>query len=170
MAAKKKGGKKRGAHKRGNPSKKGGHRRRRRNPAEGFGDRAMKLAGGTLAALGAGTLVLIGISKIQPGQPISTYGIPALGFVAGAAIAKSHPMLGGGIALGSVAAPFTLPIASKLLATMQPASSTTTTMTTPASTAAATTQGIATAYRRRMMGMGAVHMGAVHMGRSRAYA
>lgn len=161
MAKKKGGGKKRGASKRKNPSKKG--TRRRRNPRGGFGDRAMSLAGGALAGLAAGALVLVGMSKFQPGQPISTYGVPAVGLLAGAGIAKSHPILGAGIAIGSVAAPFALPVTSKILAATTP-STTTTTTTTPTQTAA----GIASALRRGLpMGavyspMGAVHLGAVH--------
>ncbi len=168
--SKKRGGKKRAASRRNNPGRKHKGTRRRRNPSNGFGDRAMMLAGGALAALAAGAGVLVGMSKIQPGQPISTYGIPAVGFLLGAAVAKSHPVLGAGVALGSVAAPFALPLTSKLLAATTPATTTTTTTTQPAATtAAATTAGIAAASRR--LGLGAVHMGAVHMGQYRgAYA
>jgi hypothetical protein len=145
------GGKRRA--RRSNPSNP---RRRRRNPRSGFGDNAMKMGGVALAALAGGALVLVGMSKIMPGQAISTYGVPAAGLLIGAALYKSHPEIGAGVAAGSIAGAFALPLASKTL-TMLPAS------TTPAAQPAATTAaGISAAMRR--YNMNAVHMGAVHMG------
>lgn len=132
-------------------------RRRRRNP-EGFGDRAMKLAGGAVVALATGALVLVGMSKLAPTHPnVAEYGVPAAGFLLGAGIYKTHPTLGAGMALGSVAAPFALPLGSKLLAATTPASSST------------TAAGIGRALRAaQYFPMGAVQrpMGAVQMARA----
>lgn len=155
---------------RSNPSNPPRHRRRssgkrrvtrrRRNPAEGFGDRAMKLAGGALIALGTGALVMVGMSKLAPTYPnVAEYGIPAGGFLAGALLYKSHPTLGAGMALGSVAAPFALPLGSKILA------ATSTTTTTPATTTT-TAAGIGRAMRAVQMGAVQRPMGAVQMGRA----
>jgi hypothetical protein len=118
--AKRKGGKRRKNP--ANPTKRRGSRRnprrralgRRRNPPNTFGDRVMRLAGGALVAVGTGVAVIYGQSKIQPGTSLSLYGVPAAAFLAGAALAKNSPMLGGGIALGAFA-PFALPLASKAL-------------------------------------------------------
>jgi hypothetical protein len=131
-------------------------RRRRRNPrGGGFGDRAVKLAGGAAIALIAGAGVLVGMSKLAPTYPnVAEYGVPLAGFALGAALYKSHPTIGAGLALGSVAAPFALPLGSKILNATNPAPASTTT----------TAAGIAAVMRQ----MGAVQrpMGAVQMGRA----
>lgn len=127
--------------------------RRRRNPREGFGDRAMKLAGGAIVALATGSLVVFGMGKLSATHPnIAEYGLPAAGFLTGVALYKTHPTLGAGMALGA-AAPFALPLGGKLLVATQQT-------TTPATTAA----GIGRAIRAAQMG--AVQMGAVQMGRA----
>jgi hypothetical protein len=141
----------RSAGKRSNPS------RRRRNPREGFADRAMKLALGAGIALGTGALTLVGMSKLAPTYPnVAEYGVPAAGFVAGALLYKSHPTFGAGVALGSVAAPFALPLGSKLLNAINPTPATTTT----------TAAGIGRALRAVQMGSVQRPMGAVQMGRA----
>lgn len=146
MARKKK--KKGGHHHRRNPSNpKRGHHRRRRNPGDGFMSRAGRLAGAALVALGTGALVTVATAKIAPGNPLSLYGIPAGTFLAGAAIAKKAPTIGGGMALGAFA-PFAVPVGSQILSM---------TSGQPASTTAA---GIARAYRS----MRAIDMGAIDMG------
>jgi hypothetical protein len=135
-------------------------RRRRRNPSGGFGDRAVKLAGGAAIALIAGAGVLVGMSKLAPTYPnVAEYGVPLAGFALGAALYKSHPTIGAGLALGSVAAPFALPLGSKILNATNPAPASTTT----------TAAGIA-AVMRQMGAVQARPMGAVQMGRAyRAY-
>jgi hypothetical protein len=118
--AKKKKAKKR------NPGKKPKHKkpRRRRNPPDTFMGRAGRLLGGAAVALAAGTAVLYGQGKILPGQNTSLYGVPAVGFLAGVALAKKMPTVGVGLALGSIAGPFAIPIASKILAGSTPSAST----------------------------------------------
>jgi hypothetical protein len=169
MAKKKGGGKKprkarknpsnprrRSPRRKHNPSR----RPRRRNPGMGggsFGDRAMKLAGGALVAIATGVAVYYGQAKIQPGTSLSLYGVPAAAFLAGAYVAKKHPMLGGGMALGAFA-PFALPLASKVLSGGAPSAN-----------AAQTAQGLGRAMRSMRAleyrgSMGAVDMGAVDMG------
>jgi len=163
MAKKKKGGGKRKSPRRSNPSnpKKGSHRRRRRNPPNDFLGRVGRLAGGAAVAVATAVGVTYATSKVMPGSNVSLYGIPALAFLAGAAMSKSMPILGTGIALGAPA-PFALPLATKLLA-LTPATSTTPAATTT-QTPAQTTSGIGRAYRRmRAVDMGAVDMGAVYM-------
>jgi hypothetical protein len=152
--AKKKGGKRRrkgtrrraSSHRRSrrsNPSnprrsRKRTHHRRRRNPSGGFMDRAAKLAGGALVAVGTGVAETFAMSKFSPqGATMSMvveYGVPAAVFLTGVAVAKSSPTIGVGMALGAFA-PFVLPITSKALAATAPA--------TPSTTAA----GISRAYR-----------------------
>jgi hypothetical protein len=139
---------KRGARRRrrSNPTR---HYRRRRNP-ETFAQRAGKLAFGAVAALGTGVVVIYAASKIMPGQAISEYGIPALVFLAGVGIARTMPTLGVGMALGSFS-PFVLPVASKVVSALTPA-------TPAATTAAAQAAGIARAYRgMRALGRGGMH-------------
>jgi hypothetical protein len=132
-------------------------RRRRRNPREDFADRAMKLGGGALLALGTGGLLIFGMGKLSATHPrLAEYGLPAAAFVSGAAVAKSHPILGGGIAIGALS-PFALQVGSKLL-TMSPA-------TTPATTTT-TAAGIARAIRAVQLGAVQRPLGAVQ----RAYA
>jgi hypothetical protein len=141
-----------------NPSRK--HARRRRNPKGDFGDRALKLAGATAAAVVGGVVSYVAMTKLSSYGAAAEYGIPAALFLTGAAIAKSHPLVGGGLALGSVA-PFVPAAASKVLAAL-PASTTPATPSTPAATA----NGISRAVRNmRAIDMGAVSMGAVSMGR-----
>jgi hypothetical protein len=101
-------------------------RRARRNPAGGFGDRAMKLLGGAAVVVATGIGVTYAMSKLDPGSNVSTYGIPLVTFGVGAALARKMPVLGGGMALGA-ATPFVLPLTSRVLALGQP---------TPATTAA----------------------------------
>lgn len=111
----------------------------------------MRLAGGGLAMLGMGAVTYAAMTRIAPGQAISEYGIPAVGFGLGAIIAKRHPMLGGGMALGALS-PFVLPVAQKVVAAL-PA---------PAPAAASTAAGIGRAFRTmRAVDMGAVDLGAV---------
>jgi len=147
---KKKGSRK--SPRRSNPGKKPRRTgRRRRNPGT-FAERAGKLAGGALVAVGTAVLVTYGQSKLMPGQAVTLYGIPALGFLAGVGIARTMPTLGVGMALGSFA-PFALPLTSKLLAATTP---------TPAAAQAA---GIARAFRSmRAVQMGRGRMGAIDMG------
>lgn len=111
----------------------------------------MKLAGGALATLVSGVVVTVAISKAPATWgKAAEYGIPAAAFLAGAAVAKSHPMVGGGVALGAFT-PFVLPLASKALTALPAAQ-------TPAATAA----GIGRAFRSmRAVDLGAVDMGAV---------
>jgi hypothetical protein len=140
-------------------------RRRRRNP-ETFADRAMKLGGGALLALGTGGLLIFGMGKLSATHPtLAEYGLPAAAFVAGAAVAKSHPILGGGIAVGALS-PFALQVGSKLL-TMSPATTPATTTTTPA-TATTTAAGIGRAIRAVQMGAVQRPLGAVQLGRAYA--
>lgn len=154
MAAKK-NPKRSSPRKGGHHKPKKGHHRRRRNPSGDFGSRLGRLA--IMAGVGVGTAVLttIGAAKIMPGSPVTLYGIPIATGLIGVALAKKFPTVGPGVAVGSVA-PFALPLASKALTAMQPAS--------PSQTAA----GIQRAYRTmravHMGRMGAVHMGAVHAG------
>lgn len=143
-------------------SKKNPKRRhhRRRNPS-GFMERAGRLLGLAAVAVGTGVGVTWAASKIMPGSNTSLYGIPILTFLAGAAISQKMPTLGVGIAAGS-AAPFVVPLTTKLLTATAPS--------TPATTAA----GISRAYRSMRaidMGgrMGAIDMGAIDMGRFVAY-
>jgi hypothetical protein len=110
-------------------------RRRRRNPAGGFGDRLIKLGLGAAVAVGTGVAVTYGMGKIMPGTKTSLYGVPAVAFVAGVAMAKSMPTLGTGIALGAFT-PFALPLASKMLSAG-----------IPSANAASTAGAISRAYR-----------------------
>ncbi len=73
------------------------------------------LVGAGLVGLAAGTAVLYGQSKISPGRAMSLYGVPLVGLGIGAAMAKRFPLLGTGIAMGSVLGPFTVPVATKVL-------------------------------------------------------
>jgi hypothetical protein len=145
--------------------RRGNPRRRRRSNPSGFMERAGRLLGLAAVAVGTGVGVTWAASKIMPGTNTSLYGIPILTFLAGAAISQKMPTLGVGIAAGS-AAPFVVPLTTKLLTATAPA-----TPTTPATTAA----GIARAYRGMRaidMGhgrMGAIDMGAIDMGRYVAY-
>ena len=146
--------KKKSAKKRRNPANpshhkhKGGHpRRRRRNPKGDFGDRAVKLGMAALAAIGGGVVSYVAMSKLSSYGAAAEYGVPAAIFLTGAALAKSHPLIGAGLGIGA-AAPFVAPLASKALAAM-PAS------TTPATT---TTNGIAAVVRQ----LGAVQMRSVY--------
>ena len=135
-----------------NPAKKNperAHRRRRRNPKGDFGDRALKLGGAAVAAGVGGVLSYLAMSKLAQYGAAAEYGVPLVLFGTGVAIARSHPLVGGGLALGSVT-PFVAPLASKAIAAL-PASTT---------TAPATANGIA----RAMRSMRAVDMGAVSMG------
>lgn len=164
-ARKKKGGGSRRKSGRRNPSNpKRGHRRRR-NPGNTFGDRFGKLAGLALVTLASGAAVLVAQSRIQPGTALSEYGIPVVGFVAGVALAKKMPTLGTGIAAGSAAAPFVLPLGSKIAGMLPAATPAATTTTTPTTTA--TTSGLQAAIRQRLGGsrryMGAVNLGAVNL-------
>jgi hypothetical protein len=165
MAKKKKSSTKRRAPRRNPATKSNKGRRRRRNPGNMFVERAGRLAAGAAVAVATAIGVTYGAAKIMPGTKTSLYGIPALAFLAGAAIARTMPILGGGIALGAFA-PFALPLSTKLLGATTP------TTTTPASTPAVAASGIARAYRNmRAIDMGrgrgsmrAVDLGAVDMG------
>lgn len=187
--AKRKGGKRRrraGTKRRRNPANPSRrrrasprrHTRRRRNPAAGgFVDRLTHLAGGALAAVGTGVLVIYGQSKLQP-APVAgattpatpsnlvLYGVPLAAFLAGTALAGKIPTLGAGVALGAFS-PFALPLASKMLAASTATTATTTTTTQPAATTAA---GLGRAFRSmRAVSMGSAggydpyDMGAVDM-------
>jgi hypothetical protein len=161
MAAKKGKGKGRKSPRRSNPTKKGHHGKRRRNPTT-FLDRVGRLAGVAAIALGSGAATYVATSRIAPGSPASLYGIPAGVFLIGAAAYRTMPTLGAGLAIGAVS-PFALPIASKAASMIAPSS--------PSSTAAGITRSLRN-IRAVSMGrnydMGAVDMGAVDM-MGRAY-
>lgn len=151
MAAKKNPSKKnpkRGSGKRGgHKGRKGGHRRRRSNPS--FGSRLMHVALVGAVAIGAGVGTLYASQKLSASHPnLAMYGVPAVGALLGAAVASKYPAAGIGIAAGSLAAPASVTIATRIL--------------TPSATS-----GLAAAARRlRAVDMGAVDMSAVHMGRT----
>src|SRR4051812_20142283 len=87
-----------------NPRRRTRHHAKRRNPSPrsgGFMNSALKLAGVAAVTVVAGIGVTYAMSKIQPGTPISTYGVPAAAFVGGVLLAKKMPTLGAGLALGS---------------------------------------------------------------------
>lgn len=122
MAKRKGGHKKSGGHRRRNPSnprRKKGHHRRRRNPGDTFMSRAGRLLGGAAVAVATGVAVTYVQAKWMPGNPLTLYGVPAAGFLAGVALAKKAPTFGVGMALGS-ASPFVLPLGSRLLAAGTP--------------------------------------------------
>lgn len=149
MAAKgKKTHKGKGKGRRSNPShhkkKKSG---RRRNPPQTFMGALGHILGAAAVGLVAGGAVLYGQQKIAPGSAASLYGVPAVGVLVGAAVAKKAPTIGVGLALGSILGPFTIPVASKVLG----AASSSTTTSTAAQTAA----------------LAAVQLGAVTMGQAR---
>lgn len=152
--AKKKGG----GHRRprsSNPKKGKTHHRRRRNPGTVM-DRAVKLLGGAAVALATGVAVTVATAKIDPGNPLSLYGIPAATFGLGAAVAGKHPTVGVGMALGSLS-PFVIPVSSKVL-----------TAGIPSANANQTAAGLGWAMRRmRGARMGAIDMGAIDMGNYR---
>jgi hypothetical protein len=150
-AKKRSGGKKRAKKRNSNPGnparnprRSKGRRpsRRRRNP-ETFVGNLTHLAGAALVGLAAGTLVLYGQAHlVKPGAPPNPailYGVPAVGLLVGAALAKKAPTIGAGIALGSIVGPFAIPVATKLMTMGKGA--------TPAQAAA----------------LAAVHMGAVDL-------
>lgn len=154
MAAKKnptkKNGPKRSSGKKGGGRKgKKGARRRRHNPS--FMSRLghVLLVGGVAVAAGVGTLYAS--QKLSATHPnLAMYGVPAAGALVGAGVAAKWPTVGIGIAAGSVAAPLSVTVATRLL--------------TPSATS-----GLASAARRarlRAVHMGAVEdgMGSVHMG------
>lgn len=180
MAKSRKGKGKRPKHRK-NPSRRAGttHRRRRRNPGGKFSDRFLKLAGAAALAVGGGVVSYVAMSKLSTYGQAAEYAVPAVLLATGAAIAKSHPLLGAGLGIGAVA-PFVPLAASKVLALM-PASSTPSTVqptpntaqptvapATPVVTNQTTTTGISRAFRQ-MRAMGAVQMGAVQMGRAGMY-
>lgn len=142
-----------------NPSnpKKGSHRRRRRNPGT-YAERAGKLAAGAAVAVGTAVLVTYGTAKVMPGSNVSLYGIPAATFLVGAAVARTMPTLGVGMALGSFA-PFALPLTSKLLTATAPSA--------PAATAAGIARSMRNMRAVSMGRMGAIDMGAVDMSYAR---
>jgi hypothetical protein len=142
-----------------NPRRAGA--RRRRNPSgmsNKFGDRFLKLAGATVAAVGGGIVSYVAMSKLAQYGQVAEYAVPVALLATGAALAKSHPLIGGGIAIGS-AAPFVPLAASKVLALM-PA-------TTPAATTTTPTTTTGALGYRNVRAMGAVQMGAVQMGQAR---
>ena len=150
MAKKKKTGG--GHHKPRKHNPKNPHRRpRRRNPSGTFGDRVGRLAMGAAVALDTGVAVVFVMSK-APAGPLSEYGIPIATGLVGAAVYRTMPTLGAGMALGA-ASPFVLPLASKLIIATTPS--------TPSATAA----GIARSMRTmRAVSMGRGRMGAIDMG------
>lgn len=130
--------------------------RRRRNPGGSakFSDRFLKLSGAAVAAVAGGVISYVGMSKLAQYGQAAEYAVPAAMLLTGAALAKSHPLLGAGIGIGAVA-PFVPMAASKVLALMPAA-----TPTTPATT----TAGLQYRMARQM---GAVQMGAVQMSGNR---
>jgi hypothetical protein len=142
-----------------NPAAKNpGRRPRRRNPKTTFVQAVGKVLGGAAAMFGSGVLVTLGTAKIKPGAWYTMYGIPVAAGLAGAAIATKWPVVGLGVAAGG-AAPFVLPVASRML---QPATPTTTTPAVAGLRAVA--MGNAWRSLNASQRMSAVRMGAVRMG------
>ena len=132
-------------------------RRRRRNPKTTFVQAVGKVLGGAAAMFGSGVLVTLGTAKIKPGAWYTMYGIPVAAGLTGAAIATKWPVVGLGIAAGG-AAPFVLPVASRMLQPATPAATTTT------SGLRAVAMGNAWRSLNTAQRMNAVRMGAVRMG------
>lgn len=147
MAKAKKNPKRKHAKRRNPSNPRRTHHRRRRNPRGDFSDRALKLGGAAIAAVAGGVLSYVAMSKLAQYGAVAEYGVPAVLFGTGVAVAKSHPLVGGGLALGA-AAPFVAPLASKAIAAIE-----------PPKPAPATTAGIARAARA----MRAVQMRSVQM-------
>jgi len=168
LAAHRRAGHKGGGHKaagrKGNPAnppaQNPGRRRRRRNPHVTFVQAVGKVLGAGAAMFGSGVLVTLGTAKIAPGSPWSMYGIPLAAGALGAAVATRYPLIGAGVAAGG-AAPFVLPVASRMLQPSAPAAA-------PAASTVAALRAVAmgggwralNAYPGR--GMNAVSMRAVH--------
>lgn len=145
----------------GNPGKKN-PRRRRRNP-EGIMGALGSLLGAGAVALASGAAVLYAQNKwAQPTTNASTgastpnnamlYGIPAAGVLLAAMLAKKAPTIAAGLATGSIAGPFALPLFSKV--------STASSSTTPAAvTAASTTKGLSAVQLGALAQLGAVQLG-----------
>ncbi len=153
--AKTRGKAKHGSHRkhtrRANPSHRRHPHRRRRNPSGDFGSRLGRFALAGAGAIATAVAVTYATGKISPGATWSLYGIPAVAFLGGVAIARKMPMTGVSIALGSVA-PFALPLASKLLSAGQSSG--------PQQTAA----GLGRAYRTLHPAMGWSRQGTVYSG------
>lgn len=136
---------------------KGHHprRHRRRNPGT-FMERAGKLAGGALLAVGTGVGVTYAMTKLAPmiGSPAAEYGVPLVTFGIGVAVARTMPTLGVGMALGSFA-PFVIPVTGKLLSATAPS--------TPSATAAGIARRLRQMRAVSIGRMGAIDMGAVDM-------
>jgi hypothetical protein len=158
MAKGKKGKSKKGSSGRRSNKRnpKRSHRRRsRRNPKMGFGTALGHALAGAAVMFGTGVLVTVATAKIAPGNPLSLYGIPAVTAVAGAAIATRAPMIGVGMAAGA-AAPFVLPVGSKLLGSG--------TKVTQMNGTRARQLAAATQRAMRAVELGRVQMGVVEMG------
>ena len=147
-----KGGRRKNGRK-GSHHKKGSHRRRR-NPPNTFGARLGRLAAAGAVAVATGVGVYYAAGKIAPTHPqIASYGVPLAGLLLGVALARKMPVLGAGVAVGSVA-PLAVPVATKVL-----------------NPAASATSSLGRAARRMAaIDMGAIDMGAVDMRGAHRYA
>lgn len=149
----------------------GGHaagtrRKPRRNPRITFVQAIGKVVGAGAAVLGAGVVSTLAMAKLESmGYPnAGAYGVPLAVGLAGAAIATRAPLVGAGVAAGGIAAPFVLPVTSRLLA--PPAST-----TTAGLRAVSMGSRAADAWRRlNPSRMSAVSMGRVALGRYAAHA
>jgi len=139
----------------GAPAKTNPRGRRRRRNGTTFVQALGKVLGAGAAMFGSGVLVTLGTAKIAPGSPWSMYGIPLAAGALGAGIATRYPLIGAGVAAGG-AAPFVLPVASRML-----------TSGIPSANAPAVSGLRAVAMGSTWRRMAAVRMGAVSMqGRS----
>jgi len=114
--------KKKGAKK--NPKKHG--RRRRRNPPDTLMSRVLKIGALAGVALLSGVVTVYGQAKIKPGTAPSLYGVPAAMALGGVLLMPHSPTIGTGMAIGALAGPFTLPLASRALTPSTSTSSATT--------------------------------------------
>lgn len=179
-----KSGGKKGHGRKGNPAAKNPpHRRRRRNPKITFVQALGKVAGGAAAMFGSGVVTTLAAAKLQtamsapaagttaPTQASAawTYVPSAVVALLGAAVATRMPIVGAGITAGA-AAPFVLPVASRMLMPSSPAAAP---AASPATVAAlrAVAMGSGGAWRalNTARDLRAVQMGRVQMGRH-AYA
>ena len=135
-------------------------RRRRRNPKVTFVQALMKVGGAAAAMFGSGVVVTLATAKLEQNwaSKMATYAVPLAAVGIGAGVATKWPLVGAGVAAGG-AAPFVLPVSSRML---QPAA--------PTGTAGLRAVAMGNVWRslnaypgRRMS---AVRMGAVSMGRS----
>jgi hypothetical protein len=155
-----------GGHKGGRKTNPGGapqsnpRRPRRRNPKTTFVQALVKVGGAAAAMFGSGVIVTLGTAKLESSwaSKAATYVLPVAAVGLGAAVATKYPLVGAGVAAGG-AAPFVLPVSSRML---QPAA--------PAATGTAGLRAVAMGSTWRSLSsaqrMNAVRMGAVSMGRA----